>query len=135
LASARRSQLDLERKRLTVVGKGNKLRVIDLEPFGAIELFRALPETIGRAPLFWHGSGQRYANVASRFAWLSKELAEQDPNYQPFRFHDLRHLHAVEWLQSGRSIYDLQQRLGHGSIQVTEMYLKFLTPEEKRKVK
>jgi len=39
----------------------------------------------------------------------------------------------VEWLQSGRSIYDLQQRMGHSSIKVTEGYLEFLTPEEKRK--
>jgi integrase/recombinase XerD len=42
----------------------------------------------------------------------------------------LRHLHAVEWLRSGRSIYELQHRLGHSSIKTTEMYLKYLTPEE-----
>ncbi len=48
---------------------------------------------------------------------------------------DLRHLHAVEWLRSGRSIYDLQKRLGHSSIKTTEGYLAYLTPDEERTVK
>lgn len=52
-----------------------------------------------------------------------------------FRFHDLRHLHAVNWLKDGRSIYDLQRRLGHSSIKTTEEYCRFLTPEEDRAVK
>jgi integrase/recombinase XerD len=57
-------------------------------------------------------------------------LARRDKSVRRFRFHDLRHLHAVEWLRSGRSIYALQQRLGHSSIKVTEMYLGYLTPQE-----
>jgi integrase/recombinase XerD len=47
----------------------------------------------------------------------------------------LRHLHSVEWLRSGKSIYDLQKRLGHASIKITEGYCAYLTPEEERKVK
>src|SRR6266404_1337701 len=75
------------------------------------------------------GKGLPYKNVSSRFAGLTKSLKLE----HRYKFHDLRHLHAVEWLQSGRSIYDLQQRMGHSSIKVTEGYLEFLTPEEKRK--
>lgn len=121
LTHARRSQLDLGRRRLEIIGKGNKRRVVDLTPFDAWKVLEGVPEVSG--PLFWHGEGKPYLNLSSRFAAL---------NEGRFRFHDLRHLHAVEWLRSGRSIYDLQQRLGHSSIKVTEMYLAFLTPEEKR---
>ncbi len=135
LAAGLRRHLDLKAKRLTVVGKRNKLRVIDLEPFGGVEIFAKLPEGIGNAPLFWHDNGERYANVASRFAAFTAELAEEDPDFVRFRFHDLRHLHAVEWLRSGRSIYDLQHRLGHDSIKTTEVYLKYLTPEEQLRAK
>ena len=53
-------------------------------------------------------------------------------DFRPFRFHDLRHLHAVTWLKDGRSIYDLQNRLGHTSIKTTEMYRRYLTPNEER---
>jgi integrase/recombinase XerD len=47
----------------------------------------------------------------------------------------LRHLHAVEWLRSGRSIYSLQQRLGHSGIHVTEGYLKYITGDEQQATK
>ena len=55
--------------------------------------------------------------------------------FNEFRFHDLRHRHAVDWLRSGRSIYDLQHRLGHSSIKVTEIYLQYLSAEEENKVR
>jgi integrase/recombinase XerD len=130
LAGAKHSYLDRRGKRLTVIGKGNKLRVIDLVPFDGFAIFDALPPGVANAPLFWHGNGERYENIASRFALFTREIAEADQDFIRFRFHDLRHLHAVEWLRSGRSIYELQQRLGHSSIKTTEMYLKYLTPEE-----
>jgi integrase/recombinase XerD len=53
---------------------------------------------------------------------------------QHMRFHDMRHRHAVDWLKKGKSIYDLQQRLGHTSVKTTEIYLAYLTPVEKRAV-
>jgi integrase/recombinase XerD len=135
LAKAKWSQLDLSAKRLTVIGKGNKTRVIDLEPLGGTEVFASLPVGVGDAPLFWHDDARPYTTVASRFGFLCRQLAKRDASFRRFRFHDLRHLHAVEWLRSGRSIYSLQQRLGHSSIQVTEGYLKYLTGEEQQGAK
>lgn len=135
LAGAVHGSLDRAAKRLTVIGKGNKLRVIDLAPCGGAAIFDSLPEGIANAPLFWHDKSERYENVASRFALFTAEIAKADPDFIRFRFHDLRHLHAVEWLRSGRSIYDLQHRLGHSSIKTTEVYLKYLTPEEQLRAK
>jgi integrase/recombinase XerD len=130
LAAAVQGNLDRAGKRFTVVGKDRKLRVIDLTPFDGWKVFEVLPPGIARAPLFWHDGGERYRNVASRFRLFVKQIAEADADFVPFRFHDLRHLHAVEWLRSGRSLYDLQQLLGHTSIKTTEVYLKYLTPAE-----
>ncbi len=146
LANARRSQLDHARKQLTLVGKGNKLRVIDLDGWG-YDVLRSLPAALGGAHLFWHHGGNPYRNISSRFASmvgseLRRAIAEASaqgpdarPNFRPFRFHDLRHRHAVDWLKAGRSIYDLQQRLGHSSIKTTEIYLAYLTPDEIRSAK
>jgi integrase/recombinase XerD len=51
--------------------------------------------------------------------------------FKPFRFHDLRHLWAVEALRGGMGLYALSKHLGHTSVSVTErVYLAFLTPEE-----
>jgi integrase/recombinase XerD len=93
------------------------------------------PEGIGGGPLFWHGDGERFQNVFSRFYWLGTLVGRDDPTFRRFRYHDLRHLPAVEWLRSGRSIYDLQKRLGHASITTTEIYLEHLTADEQHRVK
>jgi integrase/recombinase XerD len=134
LSQAKRSQLDTDRKQLTILkAKRGKIRVIDLEPFKAHEFFSALPVKLPY--LFWHDDGVNYKNVSSRFRAISLSLAEKDSSFVPFRFHHLRHRHAVDWLKSGRSLYDLQKRLGHESLKTTEMYLIYLTPEEERSVK
>jgi integrase/recombinase XerD len=132
LVQARHGQLDHRRRQLTLIGKGNKQRVISLEPFGGVSLFAAF---VPRGQhLFWHGAGEPYRNFPSNFRQVVRRLVRiaerKGIAFRPFRFHDLRHRHAVDWLRSGRSIYDLQMRLGHSSVQVTEIYLDFLTPEE-----
>lgn len=62
----------------------------------------------------------------------SRYAAWRKKNGVSFRFHDLRHLFAVTYLQRGGNIYDLQRILGHRSIKTTELYLEYLTPEERR---
>jgi len=62
-------------------------------------------------------AGERYANVSSRFAAIRSRAGR---TVKPFRFHDLRHWFAVDYLRRGGSIYDLQKILGHSSIRTTE---------------
>jgi integrase len=77
--------------------------------------------------VFWHGDGQPWRNFSANFrAWRRREGVR-------FRFHDLRHFFAVEYLRQGGYIYDLQGILGHASIKTTEVYLKYLTPEQKQR--
>jgi integrase/recombinase XerD len=134
LIAARREHVDHARRQLTVIGKGNKRRIIDLEPFDGYELVRPLPAYAGSPWLFWHSDGEPYKNFASQFSAIIQRTAQwaraNAIDFRPFRFHDLRHLHAVNWLKDGRSIYVLQRRLGHASIKTTELYCEFLTPEE-----
>jgi integrase/recombinase XerD len=122
LAGASHLHLDRKAKRLTVVGKRNKLRVIDLDPFGGAAIFDSLSEGIANAPLFWHGNGRA----------LRQCIEPVRPLHQPtcgkgtlISFGSgsisLRHLHALEWLRSGRSIHISQHRLGHDSIKTTEV--------------
>lgn len=50
--------------------------------------------------------------LAQRNANMSREL----------RFHDLRHTYASAFVNSGRSIYSLQQLLGHTDVKMTQRY-------------
>lgn len=137
LVSAKRRQLDLRRKELTLIGKGRhgvkKARVIDLEPFDGDDLFARLPAYVGSDFLFWHGKGEPFRNASSNFAnnvmaRAAVFAAKAGVGFMPFRFHDLRHKHAINWLRSGRSIYDLSRRLGHANVATTEnSYLRFLS--------
>jgi len=141
LLRARRDDLDHDRRQITLTGKRDKRRTVALDPFEAYELLRALPAYVGSPFLFWHSAGESYKNFSSQFAAIvartAKWAKEHGVDFRPFRFHDLRHWHAVYWLKAGRSIYELQHRLGHSSVKVTEMYLRcgYLTFEEQEAAK
>jgi Phage integrase family len=128
-------QLDDKLKQITLIGKRNKQRTIDGTVFGAYDYLTALPRFFKSPRLFWHHEGEGYSNFASHFHRLVKQTAKNKIDFQPFRFHDLRHLHAIEFLKSrAGTIHDLQFRLGHSSVMTTEMYLRsgLLTGEEIR---
>jgi integrase/recombinase XerD len=139
LLKARRDSVDHDRRQLTIIGKGNKQRVIDLDPFGGYAVLSSLPAYAGKPLLFWHSGGESYKNFAGNFGRTVRQTAAwakaNSVEFRPFRFHDLRHWHAVQWLKEGRSIYDLQRRLGHTSINTTEGYCEYLTADEERAAK
>ena len=62
--------------------------------------------------------------VCNRFRDQVREpLAKDDPSWSDFRFKDLRHLFAQNALESGTTIRDLQQIMGHADIKTTLGYL------------
>ena len=64
LAKAKRGDLDHIRKQLTVVGKRNKLRVIDLVPFEGYDFVTTLPAFVGKS--FCSGTTAASPTRASR---------------------------------------------------------------------
>jgi integrase/recombinase XerD len=143
------ADIDYMRETLTVIGKRNKRRAIDLKPFNGVAVLSKVPAFEGGPWLFWRTADKRVRNDSNRqptfrgdriedpgptFARITQAVAawakENGVEFRPFRFHDLRHKHAVDWLLAGRSIYTLQKRLGHTSVKTTEIYLDFLTDEE-----
>lgn len=138
LVGAERRELDFTRRQLTVTGKGNKLRTIELSD-AAMAVFKSLPVYTDCKWLFWHDDGEPYRNVSSRFAFLVRETQKvaqaEGRDFRRFTFHHLRHRYAVDYLRSGGNIYDLQQLLGHTSIKITEIYLTYLSGPEQRAAK
>jgi integrase len=105
LLRAQRPDIDDTRRQMTLVGKRNKRRTIDLEPFGGYDLIRSLPSHINSQLVFWHSDGESYKNFASQFAAIVGRTAAwakaEGIDFRPFRFHDLRHWHAVHWAKVG----------------------------------
>jgi integrase/recombinase XerD len=110
-----------------IKGKGNRRRVITLSPAALAHL--AGLERIG--DVIFPSSEGPWTSVSPAFA---KTVRRAAPRVR-FRFHDLRHVYAVESLRSGVSIYRVSQHLGHTSVSTTEIYLAHLTPEEADKAR
>jgi integrase len=126
IASLEWSQVDLRRAAVNLIKtKTSRPRSIPLDDRAIGTLAGAVPHIATRY-VFWHGmGGDRYLNVASRFALIASKNA-----LRRFNFHALRHWYAVDYLRRGGSIYTLQKILGHSSIKTTEIYLAYLTPKE-----
>ena len=119
---------------ITIKGKGRKLRVIPLSR-QAKRILDRQPQHLSSPFMFWHSDGRRWASPSPRFGDIQRRVArkaaQEKREHQHFRFHDLRHLYAVEYLRAEcGSLYDLQRLMGHSSIKTTEIYLEFLTPEQ-----
>jgi integrase len=133
--SLERPQVNERRKAADLTKtKTNRPRSVPLDD-RAVGTYVGTPPRLGCPWVFWHEPGERYLNIASRFVEIVKrairkaEAAKRQPPKR-FRFHDLRHWFAVDYLRRGGSVYDLQKILGHASIKTTEIYLDYLTPDE-----
>lgn len=133
----------IDRKRLSATiedNKGDRVREVPLTA-DALAIIDRQPRHIRSKFVFWcRDAGERFENVPSRFYAKVRRVAQKASRnglaFTRFRFHDLRHLFAVRYLRNRvGSIYDLQDVLGHVSIQTTERYLDHLSPEEKRDAK
>ncbi|MFG1302654.1 site-specific integrase [Xanthobacter autotrophicus] len=132
LATAERKHFNRANRSLLVRGKGNKQRTISLSAEAAA-IFERQPVSIS-CPYVFHHKGKAITKapyIFSRATRAARAAAQRaDRHFRGFRFHDMRHLYAVEFLRKGGSIYVLKEHLRHSSVKTTEMYLEFLTPEE-----
>ena len=137
IASLRHDQVDRDRMAVGLtLTKGRRAREVPISA-EALAILDKQPRFLKSPYVFWRAAGERFKNVAAQFyatcAREAQKAAQQGREFRRFRFHDLRHLFAVEFLRSGKgSLYELQQILGHRSVKTTEDYLAYLTPEEKQ---
>lgn len=118
---------------LRVLGKGNKERVIELNEEAAALIRRYLAERTERMgasradePLFVRADGSRFTPAALR---RLVETWYRRAGYQPPAgavVHAFRHTFATEAVRSGAPLRDLQEVMGHQSLETTAGYLKVL---------
>lgn len=94
-----------------------------------------LPEAGWLFPVGDHKKAVPYANFSSNVGQIMRRLEASERKagraFRRFRVHDLRHGFAIRWLKAGGNIYDLSRHLGHTSVKTTEVYLGFLTADER----
>jgi len=131
IAGLKIDYFDLPNKTMTILGKGNRYRQVELWP-KTIQLikkyisdYRKLPKSLYGDTLF---TNQR-REALTRFGihhicqkYLKKTLPEKRlKTLNPA--HSFRHACAVNMLQSGHSLTDIRLRLGHEHLESTMTYL------------
>jgi len=120
------SGLSLERGLLSVVGKGEKQRLV---PIGdaAVAMLRAYLEGVRGK---WAGMDEKCVFVTARghsmtrqaFWYLVKRYALMAGIVKPLSPHKLRHSFATHLLEGGADLRAVQTMLGHADIATTQVY-------------
>lgn len=110
------NNVDYERRILTVVGKTGR-RFVLLNKEALLALGR-LKDVSGRAKYICPDASDEITRDSR--TWLNDALKKA--GVKNFRWHDLRHTFASRSIEGGASIADLQQLLGHKTIQMTMRY-------------
>ncbi|WKD61476.1 Tyrosine recombinase XerC [Corynebacterium ciconiae DSM 44920] len=119
------ADLDLGAGTATVTGKGNKQRVV---PFGA-PARRALSEWLeqGRPELALPQEralfvGVRGKRIDQRQVRRVVETLSLEAGLAPLSPHEIRHSTATHMLDGGADLREVQELLGHSSLQTTQIY-------------
>jgi integrase len=129
-------QLNIERRELRVIGKGDKERLVIVAPT-AIEAFKRVigKRTSGEIDF---GIGIRRAEELTRHYAKKAGLLEPDKNgrWSP---HKMRHTHATQLVEAAReggqmeAVLEAKEQLGHESIDTTMQYLHVSSDSDPRR--
>lgn len=112
------ADFDIERRIWRIpMSKSGKVRYVPLSD-GALSVLNALPRKSECKWAFANpDTGKPYVSVY--YAW---NTARQDVGLADVRMHDLRHSFASLLINSGRTLYEVQQILGHSQLKTTQRY-------------
>ncbi len=125
------SDLDLESRRVRVVGKGNKIGIAPFSPRTAKALWAWLVERKPRAKtdrLWVTEEGQAFS-VEGLVSWFTR-LKERAGINGSGGVHRLRHTAALQYLRGAKDSFLLQLFLRHESLEMSRRYTQGLKQEE-----
>lgn len=116
-----RNDVDMAHKRCTVLGKGNKERVVYLDDVAAMLLQRYLSNRTDTSEALFAGKGtKRLTPGGARFALKKLEKKAGIENVHPHRF---RRTLATNLIDRGMAIQEVAALLGHDKIDTTMTYV------------
>jgi len=131
IATLNLDYFDPQNKTMAILGKGNRFRIIKIEPKTCsllqlyIRKYRISPQPSHKDRLFINQRRNeltRHGIYRICKKYLEKALPPKRlKNINPV--HSFRHSRAVDMLYSGYSITDIKNHLGHDNIQSTDIYL------------
>lgn len=126
ILTARKSDIDVENRVLKIAAinaKGKRVRSVPLNDASLDIILKQMEDTKGYDYLFInHQTGKPYSTIMKVWTRLRNKAG-----LPHLRIHDLRHSFASFLVNSGRTLYEVQQILGHSQSIVTERYAHLST--------
>lgn len=119
LLDSKWADFDLERKEwLIPISKSGKPRIVALNDTALKILMRV--DALGMRSVYVFPNVETdkpFSNITNQWHWIRKTAGLHD-----LRIHDLRHSFASFLINGGRSLYEVQNLLGHSTARMTERY-------------
>ncbi len=126
LLSCKKSDISIENRVLKIAARNSKSKSIRSIPLNSISIdivLQQMEDTKGYEHLFInHQTGKPYTTIMK--VWTRLRNKAELPH---LRIHDLRHSFASFLVNAGRTLYEVQQILGHSQSIVTERYAHLST--------
>lgn len=119
-------QVDWQRRRVMVRGKGDKDRVIRFGRAAAEALvaYLSMRGAPAEGPLFTNDQGRR---ISPRYLQAELRRSFEKAGIENASVHTLRHTHATNFLDFSGDIDAVAQQLGHADIRTTKRYTRLAT--------
>ena len=118
--------LDLQRGVVTVIGKGNKQRIVPLGAEAVHWLERYLKTTRGEllkhTPCDFVFVGQKRSGISRQLVWQMVKRYAAEAGISELSPHGLRHAFATHLVNHGADLRSVQMMLGHASLNTTQIY-------------
>ncbi len=140
MAHLRLLDIDLNQKALTVIGKGDKERTVPMTD-ALRDLLKRYLEECGSEKAGASGpylfpsprSAQKPIHPHFLETWVKKAaLWAGLENPEDLTVHVLRHTFGTQLAESGASVYEIRDLMGHSSIMVSESYVKLASTKAKQ---
>jgi len=131
LANLRLSDLDLESRRIRVLGKGNKVGIAPFSPKTAKALWAwlILRKSRAKTDRLWTTEEGQAFSVDGLVTWF-KRLKKRAGVNGPGGVHRLRHTSALQYLRGAKDSFLLQLFLRHEDLAMSRRYTQGLKAEE-----
>lgn len=126
ILTAKKSDIDVDNRVLKIAAsnsKSKRIRTVPLNDASIDIILKQIEDTKGYDYLFInHQTGKPYTTIMKVWTRLRNKAG-----LPHLRIHDLRHSFASFLVNSGRTLYEVQQILGHSQSIVTERYAHLST--------
>ena len=124
LIQCKETQVDLAKKVIKVIGKGNKERILPISPALATELqlyIHQKPTEAQGNPYLFVAENGKMLQPRAVYSFVKKYLA-QVTTLQKKSPHILRHSFATHLMNNGADLNAVKELLGHSSLAATQVY-------------